>query len=252
MIVIADSNEQATSKRTIRELKRAFGTIMVSSLQGKGDLNVILDNGAVLAFERKEVHDFLASIADGRAKKQVEAMASDSKIKVYSIIIEGSLQINYDTDMVIASGEITKWNGARVRTHLFDIQASACPVMFTPQGTYADLAKEIVDHIERRGFEQFQQRNLRTTSFPDGDLRQGILMSFPDVGFVRSESLLNFYKDKDGNKPCLAEALAFASTMKFIGAAPKGWGKARIDSFREVLGLKDNEYLEIKKWNSED
>jgi len=230
---------------------------MVSSLQGKGDLNVILDDGAMLAFERKEVHDFLASIGDGRAKKQVEAMATDSKIKVYSIIVEGSLQINYQTDMVVANGEITRWSGARVRMSLFDIEASACPVMFTPQGTYAELAKEIVEHVERRGFEQFQQSHFRVTNFPEAKLGQDVFMAFSGIGQVRSDSMWEFlsnnkvFKDPDEGKhrPTLAEALCWGSSMKLIPKAsrPRGWGNGAIDSLREDLGLKDNEYLEIRR-----
>jgi len=245
MIVIADSNEQATSKRTIKELKHVFGNVMISKLPS-GDVNIIMKDGSVFAVERKEVHDFLGSIADGRVFKQVENMASNAKY--YAIIIEGSLNINYDTDMVIASGEITKWKGSSVRAALFAIMWSGCPVSFAPQGCYAETVLEMVNMVSKDD-EHLQRSHRRTITFPQVGLEQDILMAFPNVGFVRSESLLSFCTERLGNKPSLAEALAFGSALKFINnkSRPKGWGASRIDDFREILGLKENEYLEIRK-----
>lgn len=250
MIVIADSNEQATSHRTLKELKSVFGNLIISNLKA-GDVNVVLDDGTILAIERKEIFDFLSSIADGRVFKQVEQMANFAKY--YAIIIEGMLQINYETDMVIANKEITKWKGSSVRAALFSIMWSGCPVSFCPKGLYAETVEEMVELVSKED-EHLQKKHHRIVTFPPISTEQDILMAFPNVGFVRAESLLEYAKKGLGGKPSLAEAMAWASCLKFISKEswPKGWGVSMINEFRETLGLGENEYLEIRKEKSND
>lgn len=246
MIVIVDSNEQATSRRTMKEIEKVFPKFMVSKL-ASGDINVILDDGSILAVERKEIHDFLGSIADGRVFKQVENMASSAKY--YAIVIEGSLQINYDSDMVVADGEITNWKGASVRAALFSIMWSGCPVSFAPKGCYAETVEEMVKIVSKND-EHFQKQHRRIITFPPIEIEQDILMAFPNIGFTRAESLLGYVGAANKGKQIgLAEALCWASMLNRIekDGRPKGWGNAIIEDFRKTLGLEDGEYLDIRK-----
>lgn len=254
MIVIVDSNEVGTSRKTIKELLRTFPDLIGVTKETMtkltcGDLNIILDDGSLLAIERKEVHDFLASIADGRVFKQVEDMANNAKY--YAIIIEGSLQINYDVDMAIADGEITGWKGSSVRGALYSIMWSGCPVVFTPNGCYAETAEELAQFVSKDD-ERFQRNHRRVVTFPPvEDEGRDIFMAFTNIGHVRSESMWKFLEErKDGEvvkQPALAEALSWGTMLKKIhkGSRPRGWGDAAIDSLRKDLGLRDGQYLDI-------
>jgi ERCC4-type nuclease len=217
---------------------------MVSKL-ASGDINVILDNGSILAIERKEIHDFLGSIGDGRIFKQVEMMASSAKYSV--VVIEGSLQINYDTDMVIANGELTNWKGSSVRAALFAIQFSGCPIMFCPKGTYAQQIEELVKIVSKDD-EHLQRIHRRIVTFPPISTAQDILMAFPGIGFKRAESMIKFCGE-NGSDGKLADMLCWATALQLIPyeSRPVGWGNAVVRNFKETMGLQENEYLDKKK-----
>ena len=249
MIIIVDSNEQATSSRTMKELYTVFPKFMVSKL-ASGDINIILDDGSILAVERKEIHDFLGSISDGRIFKQVETMADNAKY--YAVIIEGSLQINYDTDMVIANGELTNWKGSSVRAALFSIMWSGCPVSFSPKGCYAQTVEEMAKLVSKND-EHLQRIHRRIVTFPPIEIAQDILMAFPNVGFKRAESMIKFCGE-NGNDGKLADMLCWAAAMPEIPyeSRPAGWGNAMVKSFRETFGLEDDEYLDKRKEGKND
>lgn len=241
MIVILDSNEQATSKRTYNEVRQIFPSVLVSKLTC-GDLNVILDDGTKLAIERKEVHDFLASIGDGRLFSQVENMANNSKY--YFIIIEGEL--GFKEDIVTADGEETNWKGKAVRAALWAVGLSACPVFFVPKGSYAYVVEEIIDFVSKED-ERVQLTHKRIVTFPPVSLEVDILAAFPGIGIKRAESLMEFAEQ--GKHGGLINALAWGAAMPKIpkGNRPKYWGDAVADNFRKTLGLNEGEYIDVKK-----
>lgn len=248
MIIIADSNEQAMSPETISNLRTIFPNLSVSSLSC-GDLNAILDDGSKLAIERKEIHDFLNSIGDGRVFSQVENMATGAKY--YAIIIEGYIGFTSD-DMVLVNGEETNWKGVSVRGALFSIQWSGCPVTFAPKGYYAFAVNEMINLVSKDD-QHLQKIHRRIITFPPIDIEIDILTAFPDIGLKRAMALFDYIGGKTEN-PTLAEAICWGAAFPLIKgeSRPTGWGNKIVDKFRKTLGLRENQYLEIKEENGED
>lgn len=243
MMYLVDSNEKATSERTIKELEQVFEDIIISKLQS-GDFNAILEDGSILSVERKTVFDFLGSIGDGRLFKQVENMATHAKY--YAVVIEGHLGFNKE-DMTIADGQFTNWRGVAVRAALFTVMWSGCPIFFCPPGSYPFILEELVK-ITNKTDKRFQRNHQRIITFPPLDTEVDILMAFPNIGQVRAESLMDFAKE-DGRGGTLVGAFCWAAAFPLIkGGRPKGWGNAMVNDFRKTLGLEKDEYLEIKKY----
>lgn len=247
MIIIADSNEQATSPETISNLQKVFPKVLISKLSS-GDLNIILEDGSILAIERKEIHDFLASIGDGRLFAQVENMATHAKYSV--IVITGTLGYTKD-DMAIANGEITNWHGASVRGAMYAVMFSACPVFLVNKENYASLCLELSEFVTKED-QRLQRNHKRIVTFPPVEDEVDILCAFPDVGLKRANSLMDFIGGKNGNGT-LAEAMSWVSALPLIPAEsrPQYWGMKSIDKFRKTLGLKENQYLEIREETQE-
>lgn len=247
MIILADVNEQTTSPETISNLQKTFEKIIISNLSC-GDLNIILENGDKLAIERKEIHDFLASIGDGRLFDQVERMANEAKYS--AVIITGTLGYTQE-DMVIANGEVTNWNGVSVRGALFSVMYSACPVFMINKEHYGELCKEIAEFVSKED-QHFQKSHKRIVTFPPVEPEIDILCAFPDVGLKRANALIDFISGREGNGT-LAEALSWISAFPLIKyeSRPQGWGNKIVDKFRKVLGLKENQYLVIQEEENE-
>lgn len=249
MLVIADSNEEATNPDVIRELRKRFPALYISALTC-GDLNVIFDNGSILAIERKNASDFLGSIADGRLFRQVENMAQNSKF--YCVIVVGRLEFD-ENDMVCCNGEVTNWRGASVRGAMYALQWSGCPIIYaTSQVGFPFAVGEAINFCSQP--EQHLQRigHHRVVTFPPVELSLEILSSFPGIGLKRAQALMDFVNTtKYGS---LGGALAWASAFPLmkVGQRPEGWGNKSVESFRALLGLKPTQYLEIRDTAEED
>jgi len=247
MLIITDSNEAATSPTTVQNLKRTFPGLIVSQLDF-GDVNVILDNGELLAIERKQVFDFLSSIGDGRLFDQAERM---SKAKYSAIIVQGTLGYTSD-DMAVANKEKTNWSGSSVRGALYAVQFSGCPVIFAQEDWYPKIIQDLINFVTKPD-KHWQTKHRRIITFPPLDERVDLLASFPNIGVKRASSMVEFCGKVEGNLGTLAEALCWASAMPLIDNAsrPAGWGNKIAQNFRDYLGLKPGQYLEIKESETE-
>lgn len=243
MIVVADSNEQSTNPSIVALMKKRFPKMTVTSLSF-GDYNIILDNGDILAVERKNVGDFLGSVGDGRVFRQVEAMCA---ARFSCIVMVGSMY--YDgNDMVVADRRLTGWNGKAIRAALTAIQFSGCPIVWCDSdGYFPDAVQEMVEFCSRPAEHLQRLSRKRIVTFPPVEVDIEILASFPGVGIKRAQALMDFVANTDYSS--LAGALAWASAFPLIkeGGRPEGWGNKTVLNFRGLLGLGNGQYLEIKE-----
>ena len=244
MIIFADSNEEATNPRVIEELRKHFTKLQITSL-AFGDMNIILDNGDLIAIERKNAGDFLGSIGDGRVFKQVENMAQSAKF--YCVILVGSLIFDKD-DLTVAAGRETGWKGSAVRAALMAIQWSGCPILSCSSTEMFPFAVEEVIRFCSKPAEHLQSiGHRRIVTFPPLELSTEILAAFPGVGIKRAQALIDFVSTTPYNS--LGGALAWASVFPLIkeGGRPAGWGDKTVENFRGLLGLEPNQFLQIKE-----
>jgi len=252
MIIIADINEKATNPKVIASLKKLFPSLKLQQLKF-GDLNVILDNGDLLAIERKEAHDFLGSIGDGRVFRQVEAMSNGAKW--CAIIIQGVISFD-ENDMTEINGKVTNWRGASVRGALLAIQWSGCPIIFTASFPYdyAEIVADIIKFCSKPDVHHQSLGRKRIVTFPPISLPEEIVAGFPGIGLKRARSLINFAKDMDdkSKEPSLAKALCWVTYLPRLDykSRPEGWGDKTVTNFRLALGLSDNEHLIIEEERS--
>lgn len=240
MIVIVDSNEQATNPRIVDKLREVFPHLAVSKLTC-GDINVITDSGKTIAIERKEVGDLLGSIADGRVFRQVENMAMNSN---YSAIVTIG-KITYDReDMVVIDDKQTNWKGKSVRAAIADIMWSACPVIQASDSSFPYVVRELVQFCDKPA--ERKQLKPRPVYFPPVPDSTQILAGLPGVGLKRAESLL-YFVGRNGERGTLIDALIWATALDLLkeDVRPEGWGSGTIRNVREALGLKEGERLAI-------
>ena len=249
MIIIVDTNEQATNPKLVDNLKSCYGKSIVIANLNAGDINIPLDDGSILGMDRKEAHDFLASIADRRIFDVIERMFS--YCKYVAIVITGKITYD-DNDMVKIDGKVTNWNGKSVRATLRVIQLSGCILEYCPVDKYSEIINEIYSTVNKPDERQGLKRR-RIVTFPPLDTRVEMLALFPGIGIKRSESLLSSDIVKGGMSEdeygSLAKAFETISTMVLVDKdiRPDGWGAKTILNFRKMMGLERNEYIQVIK-----
>jgi len=247
MIIIVDTNEESTAPRIVDDLKSYYGKSIVIANLNAGDINIPLDDGSVLGIDRKEAHDFLASIADRRVFNVIERMFA--YCKYVAIVITG--KITYDeNDMVKVDGKVTNWNGASIRATLRVIQLSGCVLEYCPVDKYPQIIEEMYKTVNKPDERQGLKRR-RIVTFPPLDTRVETLALFPGVGLKRAESLLRFAKnglDDSDEYGSLAKAIELAGMMVLIDKdiRPEGWGAKTILNFRKFMGYASNECLKLE------
>lgn len=247
MIIIVDQNEKATNPKVVSSLEKYFTRIIIANLTC-GDVNIPLDDGSILAIERKAPNDFLSSIADGRIFEQVESMASNAKYSAF--IITGKFSYTNKTDMCVIDDEITNWKGSSVRATMAVIQYSGCPLIFCPPNQYPNMIAELYNTVnkpdERRGI-----RKNRIITFPPVDFRIQNLVQLPGFGLKSAEDTLNWVGMMEGVKPdengntygTLAQVDHWLSIMAQIDKDSRPIGAMKILTWRKFKGLASNEYI---------
>lgn len=253
MIVLVDTNEEATNPKIVTSIRKKFSTVITTVLPC-ADINIPLDDGGVLAIERKTCNDFLSSIADGRIFEQVERMAQNAKYSAF--IVTGYFTYGEKNDMVFVDSKQTNWKGSAVRSTIRVIQYSGCAIEFCPVSRFPDIIAELYTTVnkpdERRGIQKH-----RIITFPPVDDRIEFLAQLPGVQLLLAERLLNWAgmmdgvpPDEDGNTyGTLASALHWLSILSQIDkkSRPKGWGAALIFTLRKFLGLNSNQYIKVQE-----
>lgn len=263
MIIVVDKSEQDTSPSTIENLKHTFPNLLIANLPHRqhgntkvtaGDINIPLDDGNVLAIERKTVSDFLGSIPNRHVMNQIEVMHSHAKF--VALIITGKLRYSV-TDMVMDDRRETNWNGKDVRSLLRKIQLSPAIVEYCPEHEYANMVMEIYKTVTNIDNLPKIYKN-RLVTFPPLDDRIQNIAQLPGVGIDTATSAITFAGMMDSNADeegygTVAGALHHISIMSHYGkdVRPAGWGAKRILTVRKFLGLKSNEYIGIITENGE-
>ena len=256
MILIVDKNEKDTNPRIVQLLEKYFSQVIVTNLPHRdfgntsvtaGDINIPLDDGSILAIERKTPDDFLNSIASGHLFDQIEVMSNNAKYS--AVIITGKISYGDKNDMVFADDEQTNWKGASVRAVFNVIQYSGCALIFCPPKQYPMMIAEIYNTVNKPDKRQSIRKN-RVVTFPPVDERLEFIAQLPGIGLKLADSLLLFAGMMDKNADELgygtvASALHWATILSQIDkeSRPAGWGAAKILTVRKFFGLSESQYI---------
>ena len=267
MIILIDKNEVSSSPKTYQQIKRSFSDVIEVNLPHRvhgntsvtsGDINIPLDDGSLLAIERKTPEDFLNSISSGHIFDQVEVMAANARYSV--IIVTGSFTYGKVDDMCYVRNEdgdkqtATNWRGSSVRSVIATIQYSGCPVIFCPPSAYCQMISEQYTLVNKGVDERRKVKKNRIITFPPVDERVEFLAQLPGISLTLAERLLSFAGMMDNNADedgfgTVSGALHWLSIMSQIDkdTRPQGLGPNKILTLRKFLGLENNQYIAIPK-----
>jgi ERCC4-type nuclease len=263
MLLLVDKNEEVNPK-IIRALQKNFSQVIITNLPHRnhggvtvtaGDINIPLNDGNILAIERKTPDNFLGSIANRHIFNQVEVMAEHAKYSV--IIVTGSFTYGKVDDIAyIIKGENkekTNWPGASVRGAISVIQYSGCPIIFCPEERYCSMIAEQYNTVNKSDVHQSVVKR-RIITFPPIDERIEFLAQMPGIGIKLADSLLTFAGKMDNNADemgygSIASALHWLSILVQIDKKerPAGWGPNKILTARKFFGLDSNQYIALPK-----
>lgn len=257
MIIVVDKSEQDTSPNTVESLKNIFPNLLIANLPHRqhgntkvtaGDINIPLDDGNILAIERKTVSDFLGSIPNRHIMNQIEVMHNNAKY--VCLLITGKLSYS-PTDMVVADRRETEWHGKDIRSLLRKIQLTPAIVEYCPEHEYANMVMEIYQTITKNDNLPKTYKN-RIVTFPPVDERVQFLAQLPSVSLDRATSLLQFAGMMNSNADnegygTVASALSEMTILSHYDkdSRPEHWGPKTILTNRKFLGLASNQYLGI-------
>lgn len=271
MLVMVESNEgtdreknredrelrvDSSNLRAVQRLKQFFPGLQECPLVC-GDINVVLDNGQLLAIERKRAGDFLGSIASKRIFRQVENMAQNAAWSC--VVIEGLISFDKNDMTMISSFDKndningyleTDWRGVSVRGAMYAIQWSGCPIMTIQPHALPNMIADLARFCSKPAEHAQSLGRKRYITFPPIELKEEIVAAFPSVGPKRARSLFEFSKKQnDKETGTLAEALSWGSALNLIDrkSRPEGWGDKTIEGFRTTLGLETGEYLMVQE-----
>lgn len=264
MLLLVDKSEQ-NNKRIISALQKNFSQVIITNLPHReyggtsvtaGDINIPLDDGNILAIERKTPQDFLNSITERHIFNQVEVMAAHAKYSV--VIVTGGFMYGAKDDLtyIMRDGkkDETKWPGKRVRSVIAQIQYSGCPVVFCPEEVFCQMVAEQYNIVNKPDDQRQGVFKRRIITFPPVDERVEFLAQVPGVGMKLADSLLTFAGKMDGNADAMgygsvASALHWLSLLAQIEKSerPAGWGPAKILNARKFFGLDSNQYIALPK-----
>jgi ERCC4-type nuclease len=262
MILIVDQNEKDMNPDVVSSLKKNFSNVIIANLPHheyggikvtSGDINIPLDDGSLLAIERKTPPDFLGSIPDRHIFNQVETMAKHAKYS--AVIVTGGFTYGQKDDMCYilkqdGERDITNWNGKDVRGAITAIQYSGCPVIFCPSSRYCQTISELYTTVNKPDVHQAIVKR-RIITFPPVDDRVQFIAQLPGVGLKSAESLMKWVRMMEGDITTEDEYCSIALALHWItimvqidkGSRPAGWGATKILTIRKFLGLESNQYL---------
>lgn len=258
MLIIIDTNEKATNPEIVKRVKEYFPKTKIMNLPC-GDVNIPLDDGEMLAIERKTPNDFLRSVRDGEIFHQIETMSAIAKY--YAIVVTGFIQLEKGTIEIDGKGmdwegKPILWTSASIDNLFTVIQWSGCALKFCSPEFYP-VEIERLYNVANKPSERSQLRQRRIVTFPPLDDRVQILAQVPGIGIKRARGLLIFaehgYVEEkewdDFEYSTLAKAVEFGMTLSMVekDLRPPDWGPKTILGFRKFWGVNGDEYLKVEK-----
>lgn len=267
MIIIVDQNEKDTNPDVVKKLEKNFSKVIVANLPHheyggikvtSGDINIPLDDGNLLAIERKTPNDFLQSIPNRHIFNQVEVMAKNAKYS--AVVITGKYLFGRDGYVYINEGgkdNKTDWKGVSVRAVMTAIQYSGCPVIQCPPDEFCTVISEVYNLVNKPSEHQAIVKN-RIITFPPVDERVQFLAQLPGIGLKSADSLLKFAGMMDGNADAdgygtIASAFTWISILSQIDkdSRPSEWNAKKILTVRKFWGLASHEYINVNSEKQE-
>jgi len=199
-----------------------------------GDIRLI-EHGRVMLIERKTALDMLSSIGDGRLVDQCSRMAEECTLPV--VLCHGDIKCDKD-GLVVADGRQTKWQWWSYHAQVLSLQAGGIMYLQVRKGDLAEAVKMLQGWLRKDSHLRVARRDPLPFLVSRRDLE--VLASLPGIGAAKAPAILKFYSS-------LGWALAGLTNKD--AKYPKGIGKGIVANIRDVLGLKDDERLELVGWD---
>lgn len=223
--VVIDSREPEHIKRL------TFGCQAVAcNMLDSGDLLAILDDGAMLAVERKTPGDLLNSIRDNRIWAQLVGIRALTKWSY--LCITGELHRASDGH-VCTDGRVTGWNWAALQGALLQAQEIGVFVV------YAANDADYEDTVLRLAARSHRDEMLITPARAPRILNESeqIVCAMPGIGPEKVQPILEY-----AGTP--AWALSWLTMLESQERVP-GIGIGTKRTIRRALGLAENEELSV-------
>lgn len=197
-----------------------------------GDLWLTTSDNAMIVIERKTVPDLLQSIKDGRLTSQASKMRQKSQW-CYIVVTGQFTQSDSGAVSYSHNGQWveTGWNYDSVQGALVTAQELGAIVVFS--ATYIQAIERIVNR-SRSAVKIVPARE--SVVFGGGEL---VLSALPNIGSTKALELMSEF----GNA---AVALDFLTDVSWQDGTVKGIGDKTKQNIRDILGLKDGQYLGLK------
>ncbi|WP_456469383.1 ERCC4 domain-containing protein [Archaeoglobus sp.] len=175
-MIYADSREP---KRIVDKLRKLGVDVVVKGLE-TGDY-VVRHGNYEVAVERKEVNDFLNSIADGRIFRQCHALSAKYPLSFLAIV--GDLDDALEERMFNRGAVISGIVSIAVK----NVQGQIVPLIFTSEGDFC-LALKAIDTRLTKGELKILPR-LKKAERPE----IAMLTAIPGIGEKKAEKLLESF-----------------------------------------------------------
>jgi len=221
MKIKVDSNELATAPWVVTQIREhpLLGAPEITSLPA-GD--VWIDDGELFIFERKNPHDLIESIKDGRIFNQCCEMRLEAE--QCHVVIIGQMIWGMDGKIVGTGFNFRAIEGAILRCLDYGVYVSHCQ-------NQADFATHLIWLLKRDRTQHVFLPQRTGLAMPDN---QRILASLPGIGMERAGELLKERNLRDALL-CLIDP---ECKVRNIGPTIK-------KNIRELFNLADNERIGV-------
>lgn len=193
-MILCSPTERAAIRQPLDRLARAHAIdVEISALaERKGVDFAWHHNGRWWGVQRKELHDFLASLDDGRLTKEIAQM--NAHVTMPIVALEGRIALTND-GMVMTKGYGRPITWSSLRRRMLTVQSRGIGV-FQTDG-HAGTAELIVDLYEWSMAEGHTTATTRPKPTADWgkltnrDFQVHLLTSLPDVGRKTAEAIID-------------------------------------------------------------
>lgn len=207
-----------------------------------GDILAVTDDGHTLIIERKTPDDFLNTLKDERLFPQLARMTEARNAQQAAglpvttwpyLVITDMFGVDHKTGKVITSRGVTGWSFAAVMGTILSIQEIGVFVIFAAGD--ADYQDCIIRLGKRNRTNEMKLLPPRPANIFGP--KAAFLASLPGIGIDRVQAILEWSDDN------IAHALSGLTDLDIKG--PAGVGRQTRLKIKEVLGLEENQSLEV-------